>query len=87
MIPSDVATDLPKLITPYILGSVVTMIASLVLWIIRTFNKHSDAVKDILFILVGVDGKNGLRSKVESMEETCQQLAHDVTVIKTTLKL
>jgi len=83
----DVGAAMWKLLTPYVVGTIVSMTAALVLWIIKTFNKHSDSVKDILFILVGVDGKNGLRSEVKKMQETCDTLAHDITVIKTTLKI
>jgi hypothetical protein len=87
MAPGDAAADIWKFLTPYIIGSLVSMMSALVLWIIKTFNKHTDSNRDILHILVGTDGKNGMRSKVDKCSTDIDDLKLDVVRIKTTLKI
>jgi hypothetical protein len=87
MYVSDVATTMWKILTPYVVGSLVSCFTALVLWIIRTFNTHSKEVIDIKHILVGTDGKNGMRSKLDKCADDTDELKLDVARIKTTLKM
>ena len=52
------------------------IIGALVIWGIATIRRVVNAVDKLSFLLLGIDGKNGMRSKLSTIEERMESSLH-----------
>lgn len=52
------------------------IVAALVLWGVATIRRMINVVDKLSFVILGIDGTNGMRSKLRTIEERTESLVH-----------